>query len=623
MRLVDLIKNVEISAIIGELNPDFEITSVINDSRKSNSRALFVAYSGYREDVHEFIPAAYEKGVRHFIISKEKKDGFVIFKDAIFILVDSPRKALSQVAKNFYGDPTSQMKVIGITGTSGKTTTTFAIYKALRWMGKKAGLIGTIEYRVGDKIYNSTNTTPDILDLYEIISLMKNENVEYLVMEVSSHSLALGRVDGINFDICGFTNFSQDHLDFHKTMEEYLDAKLKIFDVLSSSNKNRKTLVVNKDIEVFPRIRLKASKYPNVKLKTISLVDRGADYYSRVVRLLPAKTVFELSGRNFEISMIGNTNVYNFSMAIAILKELGFPEREFSGGLAHIKVAGRMECVPNNLGLTIVIDYAHKPEALEKLIKTVRDVIKNKGKIITVFGCGGDRDRLKRPVMGKIACILSDYVIITSDNPRTEDPLKIIKEIEAGIIEEGKSNYEIIPDRKEAIFKGINLAKKNDCIIIAGKGHENYQIIGKEKIHFSDKEVVLESLGYLERDKGFLALEARKNLYLSLKFGVDYLSKNLNEEKKGLLVEGISQIIKDFYLLRDNRPLRQSITQLAMDYDNNFSMDDLKLLYSIEKALRTKNAFYSTLQTLSLEELKKIFDKISGVINETDFGNLQ
>jgi hypothetical protein len=201
--------------------------------------------------------------------------------------------------------------------------------------------------------------------------------------------------------------------------------------------------------------------------------------------------------------------------------------------------------------------------------------------------------------------------------------LKIIKEIEAGIIEEGMSNYEIIPDRKEAIFKGINLAKKNDCIIIAGKGHENYQIIGKEKIHFSDKEVVLESLGYLERDKGFLALEARKNLYLSLKFGVDYLSKNLNEEKKGLLVEGISQIIKDFYLLRDNRPLRQSITQLAMDYDKNFSMDDLKLLYSIEKALRTKNAFYSTLQTLSLEELKKIFDKISGVINETDFGNLQ
>ncbi len=406
------------------------------------------------------------------------------------------------------------MKLGGITGTSGKTTTAFIVYTVLRKLGKNTGLIGTIEYRINDEVIPATNTTPDILFLNRLMAQMVEKGVEYLIMEVSSHSLALGRVAGLNFDIAAFTSFSQDHLDFHKTMEEYLLAKLKIFDLLNKSIKPGKIIIVNREIDRFNKIEDYSRQFPEIKFKTFSIKDKNSDYYSRVIKLNSEGSAFQLNKVSAElrginpksrslpwlrgmlvknkinISMMGITNVYNFTLASAILMEFGLKLRDFKEYLQNIQIKGRMENVPTNKGFSVIIDYAHKPDALEKLLFTVREIIKEKGRIITVFGCGGDRDKIKRPIMGKIAGKLSDTIIITSDNPRTEDPFLIIKEIEAGLRESGNKNYFIEENRAKAISLTLSLAGKDDVVIIAGKGHEDYQILGKTKIHFSDREEV-------------------------------------------------------------------------------------------------------------------------------------
>ncbi len=608
MKLSTLLNGIEFENNINLEN--IEIENIVNDSRKANEKSLFIAYSGYASDVHPFIEKAYENGCKNFVVLKGKINNKNLH-NANFIYVKDIRKAFSIIAKNFYGDVTSQMKIIGITGTSGKTTTTFVIYNALRWLGKNVGLIGTIEYRINDEVFESTNTTPDLLDLYEIITKMKKEGVEYLVMEVSSHSLALGRVDGINFDVCGFTNFSQDHLDFHKTMEEYLEAKLLIFDKLNSSNKKEKTLIVNKDMEIFTRIKKKALSYPLIKLKTISSEDDKADYFIRVIKNSTSKTVFELNGEKIEIKMPGITNVYNFAFASSILHSLGFKITDFSTILIYTSVKGRMESIPNHLGISIIVDYAHKPDALEKVLKTLRPIIKNNGKLITVFGCGGDRDRLKRPIMGKIAGELSDYVIITSDNPRTEDPLSIIKEIEEGI-KNLTTSYEIIPDRREAIRKAIFMANKNDCILIAGKGHEDYQIIGKEKFHFSDKEEAIKAIK--EKQKNEIPEIALKNLRDSIHFSINYSEKLENE----LILENIIQILLDIYFLKYQEHLHRSVVEFLMEFQDIFSLLDIKLISQIEKGLRTKKDFFKLVESIQTNKLKNILSKIKTLLRRIE-----
>ncbi len=595
---------------------EVEITSVVNDSRKSEKNSLFVTYSGYLGDIHSYISDAYERGCRFFIVSLDKIKEFKL-EGGYFFGVANVSNALAQIARNFYGDPTSKIKVIGITGTSGKTTTTFALYKALMWMGKKVGLIGTIEYRINDKVFQATNTTPDILGLYDLINKMKEEGIEYLVMEVSSHSLALGRVESINFDICGFTNFSQDHLDFHLTMENYLEAKLKIFDVLSKSSKQKKVIIVNKDMEVFGKIRIKSLSYSDIEFRTISTIDSSADYYLRVIRLSTSKTLFSINNRNLEIGMCGITNVYNFGFAAAILKELGFSESEFSIPFMHTYVKGRMESVPNNLGISILIDYAHKPDALEKILKTVRQLMKSGGKIITVFGCGGDRDKLKRPIMGKIAGLNSDRVIITSDNPRTENPMEIIQEIEKGI-KETFTPYEIIENRKEAIFKAIEIAERNDCVIIAGKGHEDYQIIGKEKIHFSDREVALEKIKNLSKGKNYIAPSALKNLFNALKFSLFCSLSLLKEGKKRLVIENIIQLLRDFYLLKNNQTIHSSVLNFLMSFDNIFSIEDFRLISQIERGIKTKKEFLELGENLNERDLSNLLEKIELILRGTE-----
>lgn len=399
-------------------------------------------------------------------------------------------EALSISASNFYGDPTSKLCLIGITGTSGKTTTAFAVKSIIQGLGYKCGLIGTIEYHVGGEIIPAQNTTPDVLFLNFLFSKMVDEGLRYCVMEVSSHALSLGRAAGLNFDVVAFTNLSQDHLDFHGTMENYLEAKLKIFDLLGRSKKEKLTAVINSDINVYDRITAYLGSFGNIIVKKFSLSGKESDYRIRIDKMTPSGSRFEIDGIPVSISMIGMPNLYNFTMASIILIVLGFPLAKFSELIYNIKVKGRMECLPSPEGFSVVIDYAHKPDALEKILTALRQTLGSGGRIITVFGAGGDRDKTKRPMMGNIAGKLSDINFVTSDNPRTEDPMAIISEIETGLKESGNGSYTVEADRANAIKLAMARARKGDIVVIAGKGHEDYQIIGKTKSHFSDREEV-------------------------------------------------------------------------------------------------------------------------------------
>jgi UDP-N-acetylmuramoyl-L-alanyl-D-glutamate--2,6-diaminopimelate ligase len=488
MKLKDILNGIE-TTIFADKVPDIDINGVENDSRKVNKHSLYIAASGYVDDAHIYVDSAYDRGCRNFITDEGHFKGFQEkFADAYFIPARHIHKALACAASNFHGNPSSKMKLIGITGTSGKTTTAFAVYSALRWMKKKAGLVGTIEYRINDEVIPATNTTPDILYLNALMAEMVSKGTEYLVMEVSSHSLVLGRIDRLNFDIAAFTNFSQDHLDFHKSMDEYFEAKLKIFDLLQGSLKPSRILLVNADMERYSEIQKRNSQFPEIQFKSFSIKDQTCDFYSKIITLSSDKTIFELNGFIYNISMIGTTNVYNFTLASSILLELGFSPAEFSKAFQSLQVAGRMESVQNDRGIAVIIDYAHKPDALEKVLRTIRETVDRNGRIITVFGAGGDRDKSKRSIMGKIAAELSDVSIITSDNPRTEDPMQIIREIEMGIKQTGRTSYQIEENREKAIEHALSSARKGDCVLIAGKGHENYQIIGKTRRHFSDRE---------------------------------------------------------------------------------------------------------------------------------------
>ncbi len=493
MKLRDLLKDIGTGGMTETAVPDVDIASVENDSRRAGAGSLFVAYSSYVDDAHRFVSDAYAAGCRHFVVGAGRLEDFRAACPGAFVFPapDLPA-ALSEISRRFYGDPSRKLTVVGITGTSGKTTTAFLVYQALRMMGRPAGLIGTIDIRVNDQILPSTNTTPDILALTRTLDTMVLNGVQVLVMEVSSHSLALGRVENIHFDVAAFTNFSQDHLDFHGTMDDYLLAKLRIFTLLDRSGKDRRVAIVNCDSARFEEIILAARSCPRVEVKTVSLRNANADYGVSVRDMSPSHADFVMNGRDYHIDMMGLTNVYNFAMGSAVLIELGFKPEEFGLHLRDIRVKGRMEYVRNPEGVSVIVDYAHKPDALDKLLRTVRDVRPGHGTVITVFGAGGDRDRAKRPLMGRIAGELSDMVIVTSDNPRTEDPLRIIREIEAGVRESGNKRCLVEADRAAAIRMALARAKKGDIVVIAGKGHEDYQIVGRTKNHFSDREQVEE-----------------------------------------------------------------------------------------------------------------------------------
>ena len=483
---------VEGAKVIGDAN--LFVTDIVQDSRQATKGALFVCVEGEHVDGHKFIPDVKAKGAAAIITEREMKpqEGLAVLQ------VPKLDEALQIIVPYFFDIPSQRLRMIGITGTNGKTTTSFLLRSILRRAGHKVGLIGTIQTLIEEEQLPSQNTTPNIVDLQRLLARMVEEGIEYVVMEVSSHALAQNRVAGCEFDTAVFTNFTQDHLDYHKTMENYLEAKAKLFDSLGGPGiKPDKTAVVNLDDEKAQYI-LERSKCDHI---TYALGDESADIRAVDIKLGPLGSTFTIQGGFGRIPVrthiAGLFNIYNVLSATSAAAAEKVPYQVIGEAVSEFRgVPGRFETVDAGQLFNVVVDYAHTPDGLENILHTARDITENR--IITVFGCGGDRDRTKRPIMGRIVAQLSDIVITTSDNPRTEDPEAILAEIEAGVAEViGKKTHEKVTDRREAIYLAISLAQAGDTVIIAGKGHEDYQIIGTEKIHFDDREVAREALGGL------------------------------------------------------------------------------------------------------------------------------
>lgn len=443
-----------------------------SDSRKVMEGQTFVAIKGLTVDGHDFIPSAIEKGASKIICDHE------IECDIPYEVVDNTEEYLINALREEYGDKIDKLTLVGVTGTNGKTTSCYLTYQMLLKLGVNAAYIGTIGFYHKDKFIELNNTTPDVLTIYKLFMDAYENGCTHVVMEVSSQALSYNRLAGINYDIISFTNLTQDHLDYHKTMENYLNAKLMILDHMKDNAK----LIVNSDDE---NSNAFTSRYEN----NLSYGYNG-DYKIINFDTNPSETNLKFSYDSKEYNVVtpltSKFNVYNYLTMLSIVHNLGYDIEKIIEVTSELKAPkGRCEGYKVNGGFA-VIDYAHTPDAVEKVITAYNELKKNK--VITIVGCGGDRDPKKRPVMGKIATDLSDYVIFTNDNPRTENPENIMKDILAGV---DKNNYEVILDRREAIKKGIDNLDKDDILLILGKGHENYQIIGKEKHHLDDAEEVL------------------------------------------------------------------------------------------------------------------------------------
>lgn len=445
------------------------------DSRKIQKNFIFIALDGANVDGHNFIDSAVENGATCIVVSKEVE----LKHNVSYVLVKNLRQKLGYIASNFFNWPQKKLTIIGVTGTNGKTSSTYMIEK-LMGMDKKITRIGTIEYKVDNEVIEAVNTTPESLDLIKIFDKSLRKNVDYVIMEVSSHSLELGRVETLDFDYALFTNLTQDHLDYHKTMENYFLAKRKLF--LKLKDKNNAVINIDDDYgkRIYSELILNNDEVISYSLNKADL--SGEFLESNKVRLAYKDKSYEVN-----YNLLGEFNLYNTLGAIGIVLKLGYTFEFILNKLIELKAApGRFESVDCGQGYRVIVDYAHTPDALENVINVAKN-IKNRGRVITLFGCGGDRDRTKRPIMAKISQDLSDISILTSDNPRTEDPEQIFLDIKKGFSD--KKDYIFEPDREEAIKKAIKLAKKNDIILIIGKGHETYHIVGLKKYHFDDKEI--------------------------------------------------------------------------------------------------------------------------------------
>ncbi|MGL4366798.1 MAG: UDP-N-acetylmuramoyl-L-alanyl-D-glutamate--2,6-diaminopimelate ligase [Brevinemataceae bacterium] len=475
---------------------NIQISSITNDSRNADKESLFIAYSGFQSNPHDYIADAYHNECRCFLIANDRITEFKQrFSDAEFIGSDDLQHDRSEVALKFYDYPDRKLTMIGITGTNGKTTTAMLICQALKKLGFTIAFFGTVHWEVAGQIYPAANTTPDLLDLLNFLSSAVDQGVTHVVMEVSSHALNLGRLEGISFDVAGFTNLTQDHLDFHQDMEDYFGAKCCLFtDLLKNSPKQKKQAFINIDDEFGKRLLsiLKEEYMPCVSLS----IEGTGDYNAQNISLSAQGLKFALSCRGGVISMdsalVGRVNIYNLSMAAAVLEFLEISLEKIAEALSDIVVLGRMQRVSAKNNITFFIDYAHTPDALEKALVLINQLIGSENKSIVIFGAGGDRDASKRPLMAQ-AAESADIIIITSDNPRTESPQDIIDQIVQGI-PAGKEYYCEI-DRAKAIQLAYRMSLPGDIILIAGKGHEEYQIIGKEKIYFSDVEQVQQFCG--------------------------------------------------------------------------------------------------------------------------------
>ena len=474
MKLKDLLQGLEVLELCAD--PELEITGVSYDSRRVKPGELFVAVTGFAADGHRFIPMAQEKGAAVVLCERPPEAGS-------YVRIPDTRLGLALVSANWFGHPADQMTMIGITGTNGKTTSTYLLKHVLETtMDAKVGLVGTIQNMIGDEVIHTERTTPESYDLQELFRQMLDAGCTHVIMEVSSHALVLHRVAGVRFHTGVFSNLTQDHLDFHKTMEEYRKAKSLLFSVSDHG-------VVNLD-DAAAEAMIREAKCP---VLTYSAAGKPADLTAENTKLFAAKVDFDATYQNWTVPAMlgipGAFSVYNALGVIGAGLTLGLTLPEITDALTTAQgVKGRAEVVPTpGKDYTVIIDYSHTPDSLENILKTARGFCE--GRLIAVFGCGGDRDPIKRPIMGEIGARLSDLVVVTSDNPRTEDPMKIIDQIVDGV-KRVDTPYMVIENRRRAIRWAMDNAAAGDVIILAGKGHETYQEIGHEKFHLDEREEV-------------------------------------------------------------------------------------------------------------------------------------
>lgn len=475
MRLNNLVVGLTYECLKGNLEQ--EVDTIIYDSRVKTKQGLFIAIEGFKVDGHKFIDTAITNGAKTIVVQKDitiSQQGVTVIK------VANTRVAMAVLANNFYDNPSAKLKLVGVTGTNGKTSITYLLGQILESLENTIGIVGTIENRIGSTILKAERTTPESNDLQHLFSKMIEQKAEYALMEVSSHALELNRVDGCQFKIGIFTNLTQDHLDFHHTMENYARAKAKLFNLCEVG-------IVNHDSEYAHFMT------ENATCNIITYgIDKPADYHAKNIKITAKGVTYDLDcpQGNFEVAIPipGKFTVYNTLAVIAAAAVLDIPMSYILKVLSEAKgVPGRVQSVTSPKGYSVIVDYAHTPDGLENVLSTIKQFATHN--IITVFGCGGDRDNTKRPIMGEVAAKYSDTVIITSDNPRTEDPSQILDQVEVGV-KKLCDTYLKIEDRKQAIYTALRQAEAGDVVLIAGKGHENYQILKDRIIHFDDSEIV-------------------------------------------------------------------------------------------------------------------------------------
>lgn len=505
MNLGELISRLPVKDVIGD--PNVEVKGLAYHSQQVEEGFLFVAILGSKRDGKRFIPEAILRGASAILVDEKQQAPGVIQ-----VIVPDVREGLAMLSAAFYGDPSFYLTLIGITGTNGKTTTSYLIESILAQAGKSVGVMGTVNYRFKDSVQPALTTTPESLDLQRNLQAMREAGITHAILEVSSHALDMQRVRGCEFDVALFTNFTRDHLDYHGSLENYFQAKQLLFTqcFLESQKKDRFAIINMDDPRGEELSRVACGKLIRYGVK--SRYEVWPEMVEETTEGLRARVVTPRSSFALVSSLIGKHNLYNILAAVSVGVALGISQNNMAAGIERLtSVPGRMEKVPGGDGIRVFVDYAHTGDALERALEALKKV--RPGRLIVVFGCGGDRDRGKRAVMGRVAALGGDLVVVTSDNPRTEDPLVIIAEIEKGILETGRKRYQavdlageradsgyvVVPDRREAIYLAIHTARPGDVVLIAGKGHEDYQIVGGERLHFDDREEATKALTSLGR----------------------------------------------------------------------------------------------------------------------------
>ena len=482
--LSDIIEGLAFTELQG--SADTWITAIVFDSRKVVPGCLFVAVKGTQSDGHDYIEQAVRDGAAAVIC--EELPGHVV-GEVDFLMVADSSKALGLVASQFYGEPSSKLKLVGVTGTNGKTTIATLFYKLFRDLGYKCGLLSTVENQINGQVVTATHTTPDPVQLNALLEEMVQQGCDYCFMEVSSHAVVQHRIEGLKFSGAIFSNLTHDHLDYHKTFENYRDAKKLFFDGLG---KNAFALTNADDRNGMVMLQNTAAHKKSYGLKNM------ADYRAKILESQFAGLLLNIDGEEVWFKLVGTFNAYNLLAVYATAMLLDQDKAKVLTSLSRLTGAeGRFDYVTAPNKIIGIVDYAHTPDAVQNVLSTIHDVRKGKEKVITVIGCGGDRDKTKRPVMAKVACEWSDMVILTSDNPRSEDPAQIIKDMEAGVGPEFQRRVMSITDRREAIKTACNLAQPGDIVLVAGKGHEKYQEVKGVRTHFDDKEELLNIFKYL------------------------------------------------------------------------------------------------------------------------------